>query len=152
MGTTNFDEVEADEFRGRFVGEVVGDPLVTESVEADEAEIADLVVTGSVILPVEDADGDGAIAATSGVVVISKQTAAALTLAAPTTGDDDGSVLHIVDVAGAAHVITHAAGFNGGSDDLATFGGDAGDAITLVAHGGVWYTLSLLNVTLSEDT
>lgn len=106
-------------------------------------------ITGAVQLPVQELDADGVIAITSGVVVISKATAGAISLAAPGAGDD-GNVLHVVDVEGAAHVVTHVDGFNGGDDDLATFGGAAGDAMTLVAFGGVWYTLNLKSVTLSE--
>jgi hypothetical protein len=130
--------------QANLVGNVTGN--VTGGITGDVT--GDL--TGGVQLPVQDLDDDGAIALTSGVVVISKATAAAITLAAPGAGDD-GKILHVVDVDGSAHVVTHVAGYNGGANDLATFGGAAGDAMTLVAFGEAWYTLNLRSVTLSED-
>lgn len=102
------------------------------------------VVEAGIKHPVEVMAADGAISLTAGVVVITKSTAAALTLAAPAL-DDDGKVLRVVDAAGAAHTVDGA--INGGSDP-ATFGGAAGDALTLVAYDGVWYSAGLLNVTI----
>src|SRR5262249_35010786 len=62
--------------------------------------------------------GDGAITILEGTVVLSKGTAAAITLAAPTAGaqsagGDDGKVLRVVSTTAAAHVITSGTdGFN----------------------------------------
>lgn len=96
------------------------------------------------------ASADGAIAVKSGVVAVTKGTAAALTLASPTTGTDDGKRMLIISTTAAAHTVTVTAGFNGGStaSDVATFGGAIGDNLEIVAYGGKWLVVSLRNVTL----
>jgi hypothetical protein len=94
---------------------------------------------------------DGAITAKRGVVIITKATAAALTIAAPTATTDDGKVVRIIAGTAAAHTVTQASdGFNGAgsSGDVATFGGAAGDSMEIVAYQGKWYTTTLRNVTL----
>ena len=100
--------------------------------------------------PYQVASADGAITIAHGTVVITKATAAALTIANPPV-DLDGAVLNIVAATAAAHTVTYTAGFNGGStaSDVATFGGAKGDSFTVVAYQGVWYTAGALrNVTL----
>lgn len=96
------------------------------------------------------ASADGAIAVKSGIVAITKGTAAALTLASPTDVTDDGKRLLITATTAAAHTVTLTAGFNGGSTgtDVATFGGAIGDNMEIVAYGGKWLVVSLRNVTL----
>lgn len=99
---------------------------------------------------------DGAIAIKSGTAVITKGTAAAVTIANPTSGDpvsggDDGKRLVILSVTAAAHTVTRSTtGFNdaGASGDVATFGGAKGDAMVIIAYQGKWYTEDLRNVTL----
>lgn len=100
------------------------------------------------------AAADGALALpTQGgnkTVLITKGSAAALTLAAPTTVPD-GTVLTVISTTAFAHTITQAApGFNGGGggSDVATFGAAAGNSITVVAYNGVWYVQNLTGVTL----
>lgn len=102
--------------------------------------------------PTEVASADAAISLKAGVVVITKGTAAALTLAAPTTGTDDGKVLTIVSTTAAAHTVTNSSpGFNGGgaSEDVATYGAAKGNAMTVVAYGATWYAVNLTGVTLA---
>lgn len=101
--------------------------------------------------PIQVASADGAITVKSGSVFITKATAAALTLAAPTAGVDDGKQLTIIDTYGAAHTVTNTSpGFNAASTsgDVATFGGAKGDSMVIRAYQGVWLTVSLRNVTL----
>ncbi len=101
---------------------------------------------------VEVASADGAIASKSGVVVVTKGTAAALTLAAPSAGADDGKRLVIVSTTAAAHTVTQTTpGFNNGStaSDVATFGAAIGNCFEIVAYNGIWYVVSLRNVTLA---
>lgn len=89
------------------------------------------------------ASADGAITIKSGVCVITKGTAAALTLAAPTAGADDGKRLLIVSTTAAAHTVTQTTpGINNGStaSDVGTFGAAIGNNIELVAYNGIWYT------------
>jgi hypothetical protein len=96
----------------------------------------------------------GAIGIKKGTVLITKATAAALTLALPTAGDaaaggDDGKVLFIMSTTAAAHTVTTpATGINGASA-IATFTSAVGNQITLIAYNGKWYMQSQINITLS---
>jgi hypothetical protein len=103
-----------------------------------------------VIPPVQVMTAAGAITLTSGGVVFAGTAGAlALTLANPPT-TADGATLTIVATTAQAHTVTYTAGFNGGTTarDVATFGGAIGDAMQVVAYNGVWWTVSLRNVTL----
>lgn len=95
---------------------------------------------------------NGAITIKRGVVVITKATAAAMTLANPVATDDDFKRLTIIAATAAAHTVDNSAGagFNAGGAgaDVGTFGGAKGDGIVLVAYQGVWYVESKTNVTL----
>lgn len=94
---------------------------------------------------------DGAITIENSVVVITKATAAALTLAAPSTAQN-GTEIQIVSATAAAHTVTVAtAGFNdlGAAGDVATFGGAKGDGMTVVAYNGDWFILHRTNITLT---
>lgn len=90
----------------------------------------------------------------SGVVVITKGTAATLTLADPPVGNN-GAVLIIASTTAAAHTVSNngGSGFNaaGAGSDLGTFGAAVGNGFTLYAYNGAWYVVpgSNLNVTLS---
>lgn len=95
---------------------------------------------------------DGAIAVKSGVVVITKGSAAALTIADPTATTDDFKILKIIAATAHAHTVSNAAGsgFNAGGagTDVGTFGGAKGDNIVLMAYQGDWFVISKVNVTL----
>lgn len=109
------------------------------------AEHADIQPT------VQIASAAGAIAIKPSTVFITKGTAAAMTLAAPTAGTHDGVEIVIVAATAAAHTVTNSSpGFNGAgtSGDVATFGGAVGDNIRVVAYNGKWHVLSSVNVTL----
>lgn len=100
------------------------------------------------------ATADGAIALPtlggSKTVLITKNSAAALTLASP-DGVPDGTVLTVLSTSAFAHTVTQASiGFNGGggASDVATFGAAIGNSITVVAYGGVWFVQNLTGVTL----
>jgi hypothetical protein len=126
------------------------DGNVNFSVDADGNVVAAGTLTTDQTLAV--ASADGAITAKTGVVVITKATAAALTIAAPTDVTDDGKQLLIVSSTAAAHTVTNAApGFNGGGagEDVATFGAAKGNAMRVVAYGATWYAVSLTGVTLA---
>jgi len=102
--------------------------------------------------PVELGAASGAIAAKTGIVMLTKAGVAAMTLAAPVAGTDDGKVLTIVAATANAHTVTQATpGFNnaGASGDVATFGGAIGDSMQIVAYNGRWHVISLRNVTLA---
>ncbi len=92
---------------------------------------------------------DGAINIKNGTAFITKGTAAALTLAAPVAGTDDGRELLIVSATAAAHTVTTPANAINGADHIATFGAAIGNVIHLVAYNGVWYMVSQIGITLS---
>jgi len=97
------------------------------------------------------AAADGAITIADSTVLITKATAAALTLAAPTAAKN-GTKITIVATTAAAHTVTATTiGFNAGNagTDLGTFGGAIGDGLTVIAYSGEWYVISNINVTFS---
>jgi hypothetical protein len=87
----------------------------------------------------------GAISPT-GVAVLKTGAASAMTLVVPPAG----AALTIVAADAEAYVVTTTATKINGTDDTMTFGGAVGDSIQLASDGGVWYTVALNNVTLSE--
>ena len=101
----------------------------------------------TVVLPMA---ADGAITIAAGVVIITKATAAALTIDTPPL-EMDGATLRIVSTTAAAHTVTHTPGFGGGTTarDVATWGGAISDGMVLVAYQGVWYVSSTRNVTIA---
>lgn len=157
----------ADDFRftpntfTALAGSTIATDTIAETTSAagvtiDGALVKDSTVTATLIGaqqdPVRAASGDGAITVAPGTVVITKGSIAALTLAAPTATTHDGYVLRIVSTTAFAHVITSSVrGFNAkGSSGTATFGGARGDALTLVAYNGDWWTVGApRNVTLA---
>jgi hypothetical protein len=97
------------------------------------------------------AAADGAITIQSGIVVITKGTACALTLGTPTTAQN-GTLIRIISATAAAHTVTAATiGFNaaGGSGDVGTFGAAIGNGFSCVAYGGQWLVLTNTNVTFA---
>lgn len=102
--------------------------------------------------PVTLASADGAIAVKSGKVHITKGSAAALTLAAPTAVADDGKTLTITSETAFAHTVTQTTpGFNntGASGDVATYGAAAGNCLIVTARNGIWWTEQAKGVTLA---
>lgn len=98
--------------------------------------------------PVQVLSANGAITIKEGLVLITKGTAAAITLAAPTAGADDGCQLRIRSTTAAAHTVTNTTpGFNNGStaSDVATFAGAIGDGFTIEAYNGIWYVTNVGN-------
>lgn len=102
---------------------------------------------------VESANGAITIPTHSQTIVITKGTAAALTLADPTATTHDGVRLTIVSTTDAAHTIDNSAGsgFNGGGagEDVATFAANAGSCLIVEAYQGVWYTVGNIGATLA---
>jgi plastocyanin len=97
------------------------------------------------------ASADGAVTIQSGTVLITKGTAAALTLGTPTAAQN-GTTIRFIATTAAAHTVAAATiGFNAGdaAKDTGTFGGAIGDGFACVAYGGEWYTFSVTNVTFA---
>ncbi len=92
---------------------------------------------------------DGAIGITAGQAIITKGSAATLTLAAPTVTTDDYKILRIEDTTGFAHTVTTPANKINGSLHIVTFDANKGSFIELLAYQGVWYTMGMLGVETS---
>lgn len=94
---------------------------------------------------------DGAITIKNGTVVLDKAGAVAATLAAPTSGTDDGGQIEVISASAQAHTVTCPAG-NGtinGASNIATFASNIGNGIVLIAYQGKWLVRSSVNITLS---
>jgi hypothetical protein len=100
------------------------------------------------------AAADGAITIPSAgrkTVIITKGSAAALTLGLPTTAQN-GVEIAIVAATAFAHTVTRATeGFNdlGASGDVATFAAAKGNGFTVVAYEGDWFVTSNIGVTIA---
>jgi hypothetical protein len=105
------------------------------------------ILAGTSILEVKSTSS--AIANVMGVVVITKTSIAALTLAAPTATTDDGKVLHIKSTTAYQHTITTPSNKINGTLSIVTLGGAVGDGVSLVAYQGVWYDVTAKNAILS---
>lgn len=124
-----------------FTGDVTG--AVTGNVTGD--------VTGAVQETVNVYSADGAISIASQIAVITKGTAAAMTLAAPTPTTHDGIVIKIVSSTAAAHTITATTiGFNAAdaAGDVATLGAAIGNGLVVMAYQGEWLVLNNVNATI----
>lgn len=102
---------------------------------------------GQITRQVETITGDGAITIQSGLVLLTKGSAAAITLAAPSS--QDGTEITITSTTDFAHVVTVTGGMWDGTattNTTATFPVVAGGAITLVAFGTDWYVTNLQGV------
>jgi hypothetical protein len=110
--------------------------------------------TGQMATSVNALSASGAVPVVGGKYAITKSSAiAALTLAAPNSGTMDGVKLEFVSSTAYAHTITAMSLLNNGGSGVpyttATFAAHAGASITLMAYQGLWYVLSIDNVTLS---
>lgn len=83
--------------------------------------------------------------------VITKAGVAALTLAAPTSGADDGKIIIFTSTTANAHTLTATGLLNTGglSVNVATFAADAGAGLTLMAYQGKYNVLSQIGITFS---
>jgi len=126
VGTTNFTDVEVD-----------------GSVTAE-------VFVGELQAPVQVLSANGAITIKSGVVLLTKADASAITLDIPDAGDD-GRILTVISETAKAHTLTITGGLNGAGEgaDVGTFGGAVGDYCRLVAYDGAWHSAGVLNVTFA---
>jgi hypothetical protein len=96
----------------------------------------------------QNVSADGALTLNKQSYLLTKATALAATLAAPTNPDMDGLPVLIVSETAAAHVITTPAVLNGTNNTM-TFGGAIGDSCILIPRNGKWFTGPLVNVTVS---
>jgi len=129
---------------------------VVLSVETQDG-VSMVLVDPRPILPVIEKDfavvsADGAIPVTEGLVVLTKGSAGAQTLAAPTAAQQ-GTRMTVVAGSAFAHVITATGllddGVTGGSKNTATFAAFVGASITLIAYNLKWVVESKNVVTIA---
>ena len=84
------------------------------------------------------------------IIFLDKATAAAMTLASPSTATPDGVEVTIYSNTAAAHTVTYTPGFNGDttSSDVATFAATIGNSMTILSARGLWGIKCLAGVTL----
>lgn len=96
---------------------------------------------------------DGAITVKNGICVIAKTVAGvvAATLADPTDVTDNFKRLTIISGQAQANTVTSASSFGGGGagEDVATFSGQIGDTLSLIAYGGKWYITGVHQCTIA---
>lgn len=99
--------------------------------------------------PLQVASADGAITIKDGIVVVTKGSACAMTLAAPNA--DDNGWLIIDSHTAQAHTLTISGGLRGAGSgaDVGTFGGAIGDGIVLYAYNGAWYPVPGTNTNVT---
>lgn len=97
-------------------------------------------------------DTTHAIPIANGIVVATKGSASAFTLAAPTTAQN-GTRITVTSGSAYAHVITATGlihdGVTGGAKNTATFAAYLGASIVLVAYNGKWHVESKNAVTIA---
>ncbi|MDE2099260.1 MAG: hypothetical protein KGL39_18545 [Patescibacteria group bacterium] len=82
----------------------------------------------------------GAIAIGPGKAFLQAGSAAAMTLAAPTSGTHDGMEITIVALDAFAYTVTTPSNAINGSKHVATWTAAIGNSIKLIAYNGVWYS------------
>lgn len=100
------------------------------------------------------ASSDGPIDSTKDLVVITKGSAAALTLPAPvagaaSVGGDDGKELAVLSTTAFAHTVTTPSNKINGNKAVATFAAAVGNIIEFYAYNGVWYMKLQTGITLT---
>jgi hypothetical protein len=83
--------------------------------------------------------------------ILTKAGVAAMTLAAPTAGADDGLLIEITSSTANAHTVTATGLYEDGAGhvNLATFPGSIGGYLKLMAYNAKWYVLAAFNVTMT---
>jgi len=118
----------------------------------------DSLVVGTHTLPIPEVQtltDHGAITIKHGIVRLNKGGALNATLAKPIAGTDDFKMLVIVAIQAQANTVTAPQGFGNPltscvieGEDVATFGGAIGDALTVVAYNGAWYVKNKHAITI----
>lgn len=127
----------------------VGTDVISEVTGAAGVTIDSLLVKDGVAYsrtPFAAVTGDGAITipAYNKTHFITKAGVAAMTIVDPTATTHDGVTLTFVATTANAHTLDNSAGSGffssgGGTKDVATFAGNIGDGITIIAYQGKWY-------------
>ena len=142
---------DSDPSLGALIGvatAVAANPSSTGTVRLNGAALGTVEANA----PITTLAADAAIPIGSGVVALTKGSAAAMTLAAP-TADQAGTTITIIAGSAFAHVVTATGllddGVAGGSKNTATFAAFVGAAITLLAYNLKWVVVSKNVVTIA---
>lgn len=134
-------------------GSTIATNTIAETTAAAGVTIDSVLCKDGVVKSVPvTVTADGAIAIPPGdtTYFITKAGVAAMTLAAPTATTHDGIRLTFISTTAQAHTLDMASsGINGGSADIGTFGGAAGDGVTIVAYQAHWYQVPGSNANVS---
>lgn len=132
-------------------GAAIAADVVSEKTADAGVTVDGLLVKDGHIGAGQAITGDGAITIAQDMVVLSKGSAAAITIAAPTAGVHDFMEITVVTLTAQAHVITQGTvGFNAkGSSGTVTFTAAIGNSVTLRAYNGNWYTVVKNGVTVA---
>lgn len=126
-------------FTGNLTGNVTGNITGNVTGNADSATLATLAAGSKETVTVRATDTSAPITQKKATVLLTKGSAGAWTLAAPTAGDDDGSVLTIIAGTAFAHTVTTPLNIVNGGKHLVTYAA-VGDSVVLEAYNGVWLT------------
>ena len=136
---------------GELKTDLISENTAAAGVTIDGVLIKDTTI--SALLPVTVYTADGAITISAGVHVISKTSAAAMTLAAPTAAQN-GMTLVITNGTDFAHVITATGLLEDGTEgahNIATHGAFIGASTTLVAYNLLWHVTATVTSTISAS-
>ena len=132
-------------------GALVADSISCQGLTVDVESTFNDTATGPFRPKITLYPSDGAIAVQSGTHHITKSSAAALTVAAPSS--QDGERLVIQSGSNFAHVVTFTgttlADGTSGLNTTATFAAFAGACLVVVARGSLWYLESSNQVTIA---
>lgn len=132
MPDANYTRTGATDTGGTYIGPTITSPTITGG-------------TSTGIPLITTISGDGAISIAQGTVILTKGSAAAITLAAPTAAQA-GTTIAIVAQSAFAHVVTATGliddGVTGGSKNTWTSAAFVGSSLTLQAIALKWSVLS----------
>lgn len=128
----------------------IAETTAGSGVTADGVLLKDARVLAMDTILAVTADGAISIPAGNTTYFITKAGVAAMTIAAPTATTHDGLRLTFISTTAQAHTLDMASsGINGGSADIGTFGGAAGDGVTIEAYQAHWYEVPGSNANVS---
>ena len=106
--------------------------------------------TGRITIGVDTALTTADLPTDDTTYVITKATACAITIEAPSKASN-GVRITFRSATAAAHTVTHTAGFHGATiaSDVATFAATTGASFTIEANGGAWGVLAAASVTIA---
>lgn len=128
----------------------IAETTAGSGVTIDGALIKDTAITARTAVASVTADGAISVPVGNTVYFITENAdGAAMTLVDPTATTHDGLTLTFISTTAQAHTLDLVTGINGGAADVGTFGGAAGDGVSIVAYQGVWYELPNVNTNVT---